>query len=224
MFKELCGVDAFNNVAIVTTQWDQVTMEVANKRFEELETKPQLFKPVMDGGAEIFKHDYCSEESGRKIIRHLINKAPKALLIQREMDEGKEVLGTSAGQELQREIMEQVEKHQKDMAELLEEMKQTRDKVGIRELEEECRALRDKMTDLQAESQKLAGIPIAGKPELPAGGVISPAASGFPLNPALVVATSQQLDELHTKRGHRLLTLSNLFAISWPTKDSHRTS
>jgi hypothetical protein len=201
MFKKLCGEDAFNNVALVTTQWDQVTKEVGNKRLEELKTKPQLFKPVMDGGAEIFEHDYRSEESGRKIIRHLINKAPKMLLIQREMDEGKEVLDTSAGQELQRELREQVEKHQKEMTELLEEMKQTRDKVGIGELEEECRALRAKMADLQAESQKLAGIP--------------------KLVAINVRSTSQQLDGL---RIHRLLTLPNLLAKSWPTRDSHRTS
>ncbi|KAF8727253.1 hypothetical protein AX14_007450 [Amanita brunnescens Koide BX004] len=131
MFKKLCGEDAFNNVAIVTTRWDQETKEVANRRLAELKDKPQLFKTVIDGGAEIFKHDHRSEESARKIIRHLINKSPKALLIQREMAEGKEVLETSAGQELQREIMEQTEKHRKEMAELLEEMEQTRDDAGI---------------------------------------------------------------------------------------------
>ena len=214
MFKKLCGEDVFSNVAIVTTRWDQENEGVANKRLEELKSKPQLFKTVIDGGAEIFKHDHRSEESGHKIIRHLINKTPNALLIQREMAEGKQVLETSAGQELQREIMEQVEKHQKEMTELLEEMEQTRDEGGIEDLEEECRVLRDKMARLQAESQKLAGIPGAIEPELPASGEIQPAASGSPLNSALDVAnvrsTSEQPDELGMKdivpgeEGHRL--------------------
>ena len=141
MFKKLCGENAFNNVAIVTTRWDKETEDIANKRLEELKTKPQLFKTVINGGAEIFRHDHHSKESGRRIIRHLINKAPKALLIQREMAEGKDVLETSAGQELQREIIEQVEKHQKEIIELLEEMEQTHDDAGIEGLEEDLRSL-----------------------------------------------------------------------------------
>jgi hypothetical protein len=196
MFKKLCGEDAFNNVALVTTQWDQVTKEVADRRLDELKAKPQLFKPVMDGGAEIFKHDYRSEESGRKVIRHLINKAPKALLIQSEMAEGKEVLDTSAGQELQREIMELMERHRKEMTELLEDIEQTRDEAGIEELEEELRALRDKMAHTQAESQKLAGVP---------NGKTSPKASDFPLNSAFVAtnvgSTSEQLGTKNTVPG-----------------------
>ena len=217
MFKKLCGEDTFNNVAFVTTQWDQVTKEVADRRLDELKAAPQLFKPVMDGGAEIFKHDYRSEESGRKIIRHLINKAPKALLIQSEMVEGKEVLDTSAGQELQREIMELMEKHRKEMTELLEEIKETRDEAGIGELEEELRALRDKMAHAQAESQKLAGVP---------NGKTSPGASDFPLNPPLVVATnvgstSEQPDGFGTKNivpseGRRLQKTSGIPTSSRP--------
>ena len=192
MFKKLCGEDAFNNVAIVTTRWDQETKEVANRRLAELKDKPQLFKTVIDGGAEIFKHDHRSEESARKIIRHLINKSPKALLIQREMAEGKEVLETSAGQELQREIMEQTEKHRKEMAELLEEMEQTRDDAGIGELEEELGALRDRLARLQSESQSLARIPNASRLDLPASRKKSPAASDFPLipNSTLVASTN----------------------------------
>ena len=184
MFKKLCGGDAFTNVAIVTTRWDQEIKEIANKRLGDLKSNPQLFKTVIDGGAEIFKHDYGSEESGRKIIRHLINKAPKALLIQREMAEGKCVLKTSAGQELQREIMEQVEKHEIKMTELLEEMEQSRDDAEIEELDEEYRFLQDKMELLQAESQKLAEISNTSERELPDSGEISRAASGTPLNSA----------------------------------------
>jgi hypothetical protein len=107
---------------------------------KELTSKRQLFKSVINGGAEIFKHDR-TEESSYKVICHLIDKAPQPLPIQCEMDEGKEVLETTVGQELQHEIMEQVEKHQKDMADILEEMEQAHDEARLEELEEECRAL-----------------------------------------------------------------------------------
>ncbi|KAJ3571767.1 hypothetical protein NP233_g3530 [Leucocoprinus birnbaumii] len=165
MFKKLCGEEAFENVAIVTTRWDQETDIIGNERLTELRAKPQLFKAVIDGGGEIFRHDR-NEESGRQIIQHLVGKAPKSLLVQREMAEGKEVLETTAGQELQREIMEQVERHRKEMTELLEEMEEIRDEAGLAELQEECQALRNKMARLQEESQKLSGTPNERNEEL----------------------------------------------------------
>ena len=67
-------------------------------------------------------------------------------------------------------------------------MEQTRDEAGLEELEEECRALRDKMARLQAESQKLAGTPNESEPEPP--GENTPVALNPPSESAYVVTTS----------------------------------
>jgi hypothetical protein len=165
MFQKLCGEDAFTNVAIVTTRWDQVAEAVGLARLAELKVKSQLFKPVLDGGAKIFRHDR-SYDSARSILRHLIRKASKPLLIQHEMAiEGKELSKTAAGQELQREIMQQVDRHQREMAELVKEMEQSRDASVLKELEEDCQALRDRMAHLQAEAGKLVATSMASAPE-----------------------------------------------------------
>ncbi|KAJ6562430.1 P-loop containing nucleoside triphosphate hydrolase protein, partial [Mycena capillaripes] len=122
MFKKLCGEEAFMNLAIVTTRWDEEDKAVGEARLTELETKPQLFKSILDGGGKIFQHNR-SEISAHAILRHLIPKIAKPLLIQHEMAvEGRKVSETTAGQELQREVLQQMERHQKQMSELLEEI------------------------------------------------------------------------------------------------------
>ncbi|KAJ3811300.1 P-loop containing nucleoside triphosphate hydrolase protein, partial [Lentinula lateritia] len=123
MFEKLCGQDAFSNVAIVTTRWDQEEEAVAKARLEELKTKPQLYKPILDGGGAIFRHDR-TQESASAILSHLIAKTATPLLIQREMvEESRGISETTAGMELQQEILRQVKKHQQEMDELLEELK-----------------------------------------------------------------------------------------------------
>lgn len=165
MFQRLCGTDAFVNVAIVTTRWDEEEKDVAEARFAELQTKPQLCKPVLDGGGRIFRHDR-SVESAREILRHLIAKTAKPLLIQREMVDGrKEVAETTAGRELQQEILQHVERHQKEMMELLKELEQSSDATTLQEIEEECEALREQMVHWEEEGRKLTAISNAGEPE-----------------------------------------------------------
>lgn len=155
MFQKLCGPDAFKNVAIVTTRWDEEEKEIAESRLVELKKKP--FKDVLDGGGNIFRHDR-SLQSAEKIITHLASKDAIFLLIQREMvDEHKGLAETAAGEELHREIMQQVEKHKKEMSELIEEMEQAhKDSNMLKDLENECIELRERMAHWKAESEKLA--------------------------------------------------------------------
>ncbi|KAJ3740296.1 P-loop containing nucleoside triphosphate hydrolase protein [Lentinula detonsa] len=156
MFEKLCGQDAFMNVAIVTTRWDQEEELVGRARLEELKTKPQLYKPVLDGGGAIFRHEQ-TRESAAAILTHFIAKASKPLLIQYEMvEEHKKVSETAAGKELEQEILKQVERHQKEMEELLGELKQNRDTSELEELEAECKSLQEQAMHWQGEARKLA--------------------------------------------------------------------
>ncbi|KAF7335227.1 hypothetical protein MSAN_02333100 [Mycena sanguinolenta] len=158
MFQKLCGEHAFGNVAIVTSRWDLEERAVAESRFAQLQAPSQPFKSVLNGGAKIYKHD-GSSESARKVLRDLVCKTPNPLLIQREMaEEHKQVSETAAGQELQREILKQVEKHEREMSKLLEEMTQSPDASALKELEEECQALREQIVHWQDEGKKLTGI------------------------------------------------------------------
>ncbi|KAJ7328483.1 hypothetical protein DFH08DRAFT_916705 [Mycena albidolilacea] len=124
IFQKLCGEEVFANVAIVTTRWDQEDEAVGMARLAELKASPRLFKSVVAGGGSVVRHD-GSCDSACRVLRRLISGTPKPLLIQREMiSEGKDVAETTAGQEFQHDIMQQVERHQREMAELLEEIEQ----------------------------------------------------------------------------------------------------
>jgi hypothetical protein len=72
-------------------------------------------------------------------------------------DEGKKLSETTAGQELEHEILEQVVRHHRELTGVLEEMTQIQDVSMLRELEEDCRVLREQMVHWQAEARKLMG-------------------------------------------------------------------
>ncbi|KAF7351669.1 hypothetical protein MSAN_01599700 [Mycena sanguinolenta] len=153
MFQKLCDEDALANVGIVTTRWDEEDEDVANARLEQLKTKLS----VIAGGAQIFRHDR-SYTSACNILCYFVGMSPKPLLIQREMaQERKQLSQTSAGQQLEREILELLEQHQREMAGLLEEIATSQDASSLKELEDDCQVLRDLISHRQAEVNKLAG-------------------------------------------------------------------
>ncbi|KIM50948.1 hypothetical protein SCLCIDRAFT_68495, partial [Scleroderma citrinum Foug A] len=67
MFEESYGLHSMKNVAIITTMWDKVTSQT-EQREKELEA---LFKPLLEDGAVIMRHDR-SCESASAIINHLL--------------------------------------------------------------------------------------------------------------------------------------------------------
>ncbi|KAK1227927.1 hypothetical protein PQX77_009066 [Marasmius sp. AFHP31] len=156
MFQKLCGEEAFSNVAIVTTRWDLEEEAVAMARFEEMKSKPQLCRPIVDKGGSMFPHDR-TPDSANKIIRRLITgTSPMPLLIQREMAEGMKLSETTAGRQLEQEILEQVENHQRQVAEIIEEMEHIQDSTELEALEGDIRALRERAAHWQAEATKLS--------------------------------------------------------------------
>lgn len=123
MFRKLCGDDALKSVVIVTNMWGEVDLERGEERENELRTDPVLFKPVVDKGAQMLRHDNTLA-SAQAILYHLINKRPRVLQIQRELvDEKKDITQTAAGEELDRELMEMARKHAEQLAEIQAEMK-----------------------------------------------------------------------------------------------------
>lgn len=180
MFRQLCGESTLKNVVIVTNMWGEVSKEVGEARELELASQDIFFKPVLEKGAQLLRHQN-TQESGGKILRHLIENHPLSLRIQRELvEEGKEISQTAAGAELNRELLEQVEKHRREMRLLQEEMRgksnlftingspemtcyrkrieaiRTKDEETRKELEQETRKLQLEMTRVQNDSQKLA--------------------------------------------------------------------
>ncbi|KAF5340897.1 hypothetical protein D9758_012199 [Tetrapyrgos nigripes] len=159
MFRWLCGPEALRNVVLLTNVWDGVSLEVGEARENELKSEDKFWKPVLDKGAQVFRHDN-TVGSAQAIVRYLVDKYPLPLRIQTELvDEHKHLTDTAAGAELNRELMQQIEKHRDELKTLQEEMREAinaRDEETKKELEMERNQLQAEMTSLQAHSQKLA--------------------------------------------------------------------
>jgi hypothetical protein len=79
MFRKLCGVSALQNVALVTTMWDEIDDATASRHEEGLRTK--CWSPMISVGSRIFRFDY-NRESAWAVVDQL-NSYPLPAPIQR---------------------------------------------------------------------------------------------------------------------------------------------
>ena len=122
MFRKLCGDDALSNVVVVTTMWNEVSAERGAAREHELRNSDILFKPALEKGATMLRHDN-TQASARAILRHLMDNRPKVLRIQKEIvDEGKDITDTAAGIELNCHLEAMSRKHLAELAGIRREM------------------------------------------------------------------------------------------------------
>jgi hypothetical protein len=121
MFRELCGDSSLKNVVILTNMWGEVSKEVGEARERELASDDLFFKPVLEKGAKMIRHDHTLT-SAQKVLGYFFNNRPAVLQIQREIvDEKKDILQTAAGEELNRELIEQMQRHKREMIDLQKE-------------------------------------------------------------------------------------------------------
>ncbi|KAF9490365.1 hypothetical protein BDN71DRAFT_1400132 [Pleurotus eryngii] len=111
MFRELCGETTFKNIVIVTNMWGQVSQTVGNAREAELASDTLFFKPVLDKGAQLLRHDNTAD-GARNILRRIIKNHPLPLLVQTDLvDRRLDLSGTSAANALDCAVNKQKEKH-----------------------------------------------------------------------------------------------------------------
>ncbi len=123
MFRQLCGDSTLKNVVIVTNMWSEVSKEVGEARETELASQDLFFKPVLSKGALMLRNEN-NKESAQNILRHIVENHPLSLQIQRELvDQKKDISQTAAGEELNRELMQQIKRHREEMRKIQEEMR-----------------------------------------------------------------------------------------------------
>ena len=106
MFQKLCGDNALRNVVIVTNMWEGVSARICmNRREAVLMEGDDFFKPVLDKGARMARHE-STVLSAEKIIRLILgNQRRLPLRIQEELvEENEAISGTGAGEELNQEL------------------------------------------------------------------------------------------------------------------------
>lgn len=136
IFMKLCGDDALKNVVIVTNMWSKVTLDEGNARQKELETNDRFFKPALDLGARITRHDN-TRTSALNILRMLLTNRPVPLGIQRELvDFRKHFLETEAAQEVTRGIQALIQSHMEEANTLRAEIEEATEKNDLKAAEE----------------------------------------------------------------------------------------
>jgi hypothetical protein len=122
MFRKLCGDDALKNVVIVTNMWGKVGREEGEAREAKLAADDRFFKLALDKGARLLRN-YNDVSSAQTILRSVIGNQSCALQIQDELvKQRKKIPQTAAGEELNREIAEQIKRHKEEVAKLQDDM------------------------------------------------------------------------------------------------------
>ena len=157
MLRELCGDAASRNVVLVTNMWSDVSREVGEDRENKLSSK--FFKPALDNGARMVRH-HNTAQSAHDIIRMVMGNRPVVLQIQRELvDEHKDITGTAAGRAINRELDEQMRRHQAELKRVEGEMERVlkeKDEESMQELEEERRELQERMEKVKKDSDGMS--------------------------------------------------------------------
>ncbi len=158
IFKELCGDKGLGNARIVTTYWNHIDEKDGAIREAALKGGP--FKPLIDAGAKLYRHDN-KVESARSILSELIQKAPVKPKIIEELNAGKALGDTSAGAVIIEEMKELEQQYEKEMAELnreIEEATKTKDEQLRAEVAEERRKLEEEIARAKEDRKKLETI------------------------------------------------------------------
>ena len=140
--------------------WDKVTPEEGEQREQELQRSDSLFKPLMDEGATMVRHE-GTRESALKIMQWLDGKSNTvvAKIIDELVKEKKSLLDTEAGMELQSELRNVLQKHQKELQALedeIREAKQQSDENTEQEAEADRRKVLEDIGKLHGELEKLS--------------------------------------------------------------------
>ena len=159
MFRKLCGDDPLKNVVIVTNMWKNVDPRTGDKREIRLRGSDTYFKPVLDKGARITRHDDTAS-SAENIIRLVLENHPLPLRIQEELViEGKDITQTGAGKELNQAQTEQIRKYKEQLDEAMKEMQEamSEENEGLkRELKERTEEIEREITKFQKDRERLA--------------------------------------------------------------------
>lgn len=128
MFKELCGEDAYKHVVLATSMWGKEDQEKALGRERELVAEGGFWSTMKERGSSVMRW-LGDSVSAHEIIEHLLLARSRhgvvSLKIQRELvDEGKRLVNTSAGQEVNRELSELREKMENELRRIQEENKE----------------------------------------------------------------------------------------------------
>ncbi|KAF8862967.1 hypothetical protein BDZ45DRAFT_145841 [Acephala macrosclerotiorum] len=159
MFKKLCGKDALKNVILATTMWSNVTPEKGAERESQLLSTPEFWGWMKAQGSTVRRH-MGDRRSAVKIIDFFADqKSHVTLEIQDQMvNQNKDLDQTSAGQELQSELLREREKFKADLEQVQRDMQEAireRDAMAEEALKEVRDEYISKIEELSKQGEEL---------------------------------------------------------------------
>ena len=155
MFQNLCGMENYKNVVILTSFWDCVDVEEGLSR--EAQLKSKVMKDLVAGGACLMRFNRTIE-SAQRVLNHILNLPPMHVQIQQEIRvEGKSLEDTAAGSVHREEVERIIAKHKEEIRDLRAELGKLKevDRSLRREIEEERGKLQQELIGWEAERSAL---------------------------------------------------------------------
>jgi hypothetical protein len=154
MFQLLCGPDALQNVALVTTMWNEVDELTGSRREDEL--REHFWGPMIEAGSKMTRFEYTYESAWD--ILDQFSGLRRPLQLQVEMvDQGKTLGQTAAGSELFRWFTQLMN----ELRALIRSLKRrlrgpSKGSVTSEELEEKLSATKEKLQRVDSQRKKVA--------------------------------------------------------------------
>ncbi|KAJ6014640.1 P-loop containing nucleoside triphosphate hydrolase protein [Penicillium herquei] len=157
MFTQLCGEAALTKVILVTTMWDKIPVDEATRREKELFETPEFWGYMMSKGSTSHRHNN-TKQSARMIVDRLIKSGTTfATSLQKELiDERRTLDQTSAGREMESELLKEKAKWQRERQEIEKSMKVAIEQQN-REAEQAMLEERDRYTQLIKKAEQDTG-------------------------------------------------------------------
>jgi hypothetical protein len=168
MFSCVCGPDAMPNIIMVTTMWDEVKQEDAERREKEL--KNTFWKDMLDKGCHTRRFNHTTERA-QDIIKLLYDKEQETLQLPKDIVDTQLLLReTKAGITLHKELQKLITE-QKDLTcqlqrqiegqrneQVQQELRKTKS-----EIEEKIRQAADQLRELKIPFGKQVLLYFSGK-------------------------------------------------------------
>jgi hypothetical protein len=149
MFRKLCGTDSIANIVFVTTKWDIVARNDAERRERDLIA--EHLQVELANGARTARHDNTIQ-SAINALSMVLGHHGIALKLQEQLvDQGLSLQETDAGAAVGADLEAMQKRHTEEIEELKKEMQNE----SVQSDEVAKKALADKMAQMEEELKKV---------------------------------------------------------------------
>ena len=150
MFQKLVGDHNMKNVILLTTMWGKLQpSDNGEARVKELTESNKFWGGMIKCGANHERYNGTTDD-GFRVVRMMLDNAPRTLQIQEELAKGTKLADTAAGKEVADRLDVLKAQHAQEMAEMKEQLSLAAQK-GNEKLQQELEALYKKDLKQQQE-------------------------------------------------------------------------